>query len=304
MGGPLFAIVNPSAGGGRCGKRCGEALARLRDSGLRLETVSTTRPGHATDLAREAYASGHRRFLAVGGDGTTHEIVNGIFPRPNGGGDDGEDPVTLGMLPLGTGNSFLRDFGIDGPMPALEALMRGDERPCDVVRVEHADGTLHYINLLSVGFSARAGELTNEKFKGLGIVGYVAAVLACVANLDYPVIPIRLDGGEIDRRPVALLSFCNSRYTGGTMMMAPQAQIADGVVDVIRVGELGRARFVATFPRIFQGTHIGRHEIEQARAMRVDFVDGTPRAVMIDGEILTLNLCSLEVLPGALRVIA
>lgn len=296
----LFTIVNPAAGGGRCGKRCGEVLARLRDSGLALEEHHSRGPGDATELARRAYADGHRRFLAVGGDGTSFEVLNGIFPRPA----DHTDAVTLGMLPLGTGNSFLRDFGIDGAMPALEALMRGDERPCDVVRAVHADGTIHYVNLLSVGFSARAGELTNRRFKGLGMAGYVAAVLVCMARLDHPVIPVRLDGGEIDRRPAALLSFSNSKFTGGTMMMAPHADVADGAVDVIRVGDLPRGRFIAAFPHIFRGTHVSRPGIEETRASRVELVEGGERPVMVDGEIFTLDVRSLEVIPRALQVIA
>lgn len=297
---PYFTVVNPAAGGGRCGKRCEDALGRLRDAGLGLDVHETTGPGRATELVREAYRDGARRFLAVGGDGTSFEVINGIFPRPA----EDEDPVTVGMLPLGTGNSFLRDFGVTDAEAALGALSMERERRCDVVRTEHADGELHYINLLSVGFSADAGKLTNERFKGLGTGGYVAAVLLSVARLDYPVIPFRLNDGDVDDRPAALLSFSNSRYTGGTMMMAPNADCGDGELDVIRVGPLGRARFVATFPKIFQGTHVGRPGIEQARAERIDFVDGGSRPVMVDGEIFDLDLRALEVLPGALRVIA
>lgn len=300
MGEFFFAIVNPAAGGGRCGSRAEDALARLRDGGVELEVAHTRAARHAVDLARDAYAAGHRRFLAVGGDGTGFEILNGIFPRPDGDAD----PVVLGMLPLGTGNSFLRDFGIEGPEDALAALLRGAERPCDIVRAEHADGVLHYVNLLSIGFSARAGKLTNERFKPLGAAGYVAAVLTCVARLDHPVFEVRLDDGAVDRRRAALLSFSNSRYTGGTMMMAPAADVADGSLDVIRVGPVGRLRFVATFPHIFKGTHVGRPGIEQARARRVELLDAVERPVMVDGEILTLKLRSLEVVPGALRVIA
>ncbi len=300
MGTPVFTVVNPAAGGGRCGKRCEDALARLRAGGMDAEVAYTRGAGHATDLAAAAYDEGHRRFLSVGGDGTSFEVLNGLFPRAA----SEDDPVVMGMLPLGTGNSFLRDFGIEGADRALEALVLGEERPCDVVRVEHAGGVLHYVNLLSVGFSAQAGELTNARFKPLGPAGDVAAVLVSVARLEHPVIPFRLDGGEVDRRPAALLSFSNSRYTGGTMMMAPHAEVADGELDVIRVGQLGRPRFVATFPHIFKGTHVGRPDITESRARRVDFVGGEPRPVMVDGEIVTLDLRSLEVLPGALRVIA
>jgi YegS/Rv2252/BmrU family lipid kinase len=268
--------------------------------GQGLEVHETSGPGHATRIARRARARGRRRFLAIGGDGTAFEVLNGLFPRT--AGDDGA-PV-LATLPLGTGNSFLRDFGIEDTESAMRAIIRGTTRRCDVVRAEHEDGTIHFINLMSLAFSARAGALTNRRFKPLGAFGYILAVLSCVAGLEFPVIPIRLDGGGTDRRPCALLSFSNSKYTGGTMMMAPRADPTDGEIDVIRVGEMGRLRFTATFPEIFKGTHVESPEVEQARARRIDFVDPERQDAMVDGEILRLALRSIEVLPGALEVVA
>src|SRR6202158_6558155 len=105
----FFAIVNPAAGGGRSAKLAGPALARLREKGLQVDVIASTAPGHAVQLAREAYEQGYRRFVAVGGDGTAHEILNGIF-TPSGA----TRRISLGLLPLGTGNSFLRDFTTAG----------------------------------------------------------------------------------------------------------------------------------------------------------------------------------------------
>src|SRR5246127_4821801 len=101
----FLAIINPAAGGGRCRDQVGAALERLRKSSLAIETVETNAAGDATRLARQAYARGYRKFIAVGGDGTSYEIVNGLFPVA-----EGVEPPVLGFLPLGTGNSFLRDF--------------------------------------------------------------------------------------------------------------------------------------------------------------------------------------------------
>ena len=296
----IVAIVNPAAGGGRCGKRAGAALERLRRAGLDLDVRTTDDAGHATEIARAAYQEGSRRFLSVGGDGTTFEVVNGIFPRPEGH----EGKVTLGILPLGTGNSFLRDFQITSAEHALCALERGSSRPVDVVRTEHGDGLIHFINLLSVGFSAKAGALTNERFKALGPAGYVLAVFSCVARLQHPVFPVRLDGGAVDDRPCVLLSFSNSRFTGGTMMMAPHACPTDGAVDVIRVGRFGKLGLLRTFPRIFRGTHVDDARVEESRAKVVELGDVGQTDVMVDGEVMRLRLRRLEVLPGALEVIA
>ncbi|MCY3756273.1 MAG: diacylglycerol kinase family protein, partial [Acidobacteria bacterium] len=233
---PYFAIVNPAAGGGRCGRQAPAALERLRSQGVPLESVETQRAQQATSLCREAYRRGFRRFLAVGGDGTGFEVVNGLFPR-----EDESEPVTLGFLPLGTGNSFLRDFSHRGLDHAVEALVGRRSRPCDVMRLTHAAGAVHYINLLSIGFTADAGELTNRRYKGWGELGYLMAILRCWMGLRYPTFPFRLEeGGETHRQPCTYLTFSNSRFTGGKLMIAPQADIADGLIEITRVGAIGR----------------------------------------------------------------
>ena len=295
----FFAILNGAAGGGRCRSRADVALQELRAAGVDAEVHLTTGPGHATDLAADAYQKGQRNFLSIGGDGTAFEVVNGLFA--NGTPND----VRLGMLPLGTGNSFLRDFGIEGPVGASEAITAGSTKPVDVICAEHADGTLHYINTMGIGFVAKVGALTNERLKPLGTAGYVAAVLASVATLEYPVDPIAVDGkSEVDRRPAAFLSFSNSKFTGGAMKIAPEADVRDGKLDIIRVGQLTRLPFFSVFPKIFTGSHVDHPLIEQTQANEVDFVEQKEQPVLIDGELFHLALKKLSVLPSAIEVYA
>lgn len=299
---PFVAIVNGAAGGGRCRERAAEALASLAARGVPLDPPCFTEAaGHATVLAREAWAKGRRRFLGVGGDGTSYELVNGLFPLAC---DAGEVP-TLASLPLGTGNSFLRDFGIRDAAAAMDAIAAARSRKVDVIRVHHADGVLHYLNLLGLGFTATAGDLTNKRFKRFGAAGYVAAVLTTVVNLEHPLDVIRIDDDPYpDARPAAFLSFSNSQYTGGAMRMAPDADPSDGFVDLIRCGAIGRADLVATFPKIFRGAHVEHRLVETRRARRVEFLEPREQPCMIDGEIVPLSLRSLEVLPGVLEVMA
>lgn len=293
-----FAIINPAAGGGRCGKLAPKTIDRLRARGVELEVAETRRMGDATRLARQAYASGFRRFLAAGGDGTSYEVVNGLFPR-----ESEAERVALGFLPLGTGNSFLRDFTTNGLEHAVEAIASRRRRACDVLRLIHESGAVHYINLLSVGFTAEAGELTNRRFKSLGETGYLLAILLCWLRLHFPVFPLRLDGAaELDCRPCTYLTFSNSRYTGGQLLIAPFADTSDGLIEMTRVGPIGRWEFARTFPKIFTGEHMRHRLISHASVRCVEFELPAPMDVMIDGEVLRCRPRRIDVLPGALDV--
>ncbi len=291
-----LAVVNPHAGGGRCGRKADEALARLRKAGVAFEVARTERPGHAVEIVREAYGRGVRRFLSVGGDGTGFEVVNGLRWE----GSEG-DRATLGFLPLGTGNSFLRDFEGD----PFERIASGRTRPCDVVRVRHAGGDVYSINLVALGFPADVGEATNRRFKWAGPMGYVLGVLSCLARRPRHVLPLRADGAEAwERDPCLMLVFANSRFTGGKMMIAPDARPDDGLMEFVRLGPLGRLSIVRRLPRLFDGTYVRLPGASRRGVHRVDFDLPGPVGVMIDGEVLHLHCRSLEVLPGRVDVLA
>jgi len=296
----FYAVVNPAAGGGRCGKLASAALDRVRELGLEVEISQTGHAGEATELARTAYEKGFRNFLAVGGDGTAYEIVNGIFPHALTGGR-----VALGFLPLGTGNSFLRDFTSRGVEHTLEALKSRRRRSCDVILLHHANGDIYFLNLLSLGFPADVGELTNRRFKRWGELGYIFGVLTRLATLKHLAFPHRVNSAiEWDRRPCLFLTFSNSKFTGGKMMIAPKADPSDGQIEYVRWAPVGRMQLLRTFPRLFTGTHIDHPLASRASAQRIDFQLDGPVNAMVDGEIFRLECRSMEILPGALDVIA
>jgi diacylglycerol kinase (ATP) len=294
----FLAVVNPAAGGGRCRSLVGPALDRLRAGGISLKVVETSAPGQATVLAREGYAEGYRKFIAVGGDGTSYEIVNGLFPAGEGG------PATLAFLPLGTGNSFLRDFSDRGVEFAIEALLARRSRPCDVLRLTHDTGVLHYINLLSMGFSADVATLRARRFSGWGEVGYQSSIFISLARFRRRPFPLSVDGeSQVDRRPCLFLTFSNSKFTGGTMMIAPKAEVDDGLIEYVRWGPIGRLGLIRNLPTLYDGTHINHPLAERRPAKRIDFQFESPVDVMVDGEVFTLRCQSLGVLPSALNVV-
>lgn len=300
MGRNYLAIVNPAAGGGRSRKLLGPALERLRVGGIEITVAETQTPGDATAIAREAYGRGLRNFIAVGGDGTSYEIVNGLYPQALAG-----EPPTLGFLPLGTGNSFLRDFSHAGVEYGIESLLAQRSRSCDVMRLRHRDGVIHYINLLSMGFSADVATLRARSFSGWGEFGYVTSIFLTLARFHRRPFPVRIEGAEgFDRRSCLFLTFSNSKFTGGTMMIAPKAEIDDGLVEYVRWGPIGRLGLIRNLPGLYDGTHIEHPLAERKAVKRIEFNLDAPVDVMVDGEVLTLHCEELDVLPGALNVVA
>jgi YegS/Rv2252/BmrU family lipid kinase len=300
----FLTIINPAAGGGKCRKLVGPALERLRAGGVALETVETSAAGDATRIARDAYGRGYRKFLAVGGDGTSYEVVNGLFPDSLTAGAESDRVPTLAFLPLGTGNSFLRDFGDQGVEHAMQALLQRRSRTCDVLRLTHRNGVLYYINLLSVGFSADVNILRTRRFKRSGQLGNWVSIFLGLAQLKRRPFPVRVAGeSEYDRRPCLFLSFNNSKFTGGTMMIAPSAATDDGLIDFVRWGPIGRAGLIRNLGGLYDGTHVRHPMAESKKVPRVEFDLEGPIDVMVDGEALTVQCESIDVFPSALRVV-
>jgi diacylglycerol kinase (ATP) len=295
----FLAIVNPAAGGGKCGRLAGSALERVRQLGVELDVRETARAGQATEIAREAYHAGTLNFIAVGGDGTSYEIINGLFPEA----ETGERPA-LAFLPLGTGNSFLRDFTNRGVENTIAALRDRRRRACDVIRLRHTTGEIYFMNLLSLGFPAEVGETANRRFKGWGELGYIFAVFRHVLNLDHHAFPHRIDNSpDWNRSRNLFLTFSNSKFTGGKMMIAPNADPSDGLIEYVRWGPIGRVALLWTLPRLFTGTHINHPLAARNGVKKVEFQLESPVNVMVDGESLHLHCTSLQILPAALDVI-
>jgi len=186
----------------------------------------------------------------------------------------------------------------------MEALLRRRSTPCDVLRLKHKSGVLHYINLLSVGFSADVATLRARRFPRWGEAGYQLSIFICLARFRRRPFPVRVDGeGKFDKRPCLFLTFSNSKFTGGTMMIAPKAEINDGLIEFVRWGPVGRIGLVRNLPTLYDGTHIEHPLAERRAAKRIDFELDGPVDVMVDGEVLSLHCETLDVLPSALQVV-
>ncbi len=294
-------IVNPVAGHGNGEKTFARLKSRLQDEFPGLEIRRSERPGHAIEIGREAARDGFPRVLCLGGDGTPFEVVNGLYSA----GRPALVPE-IGLIPAGTGNSFLRDFGVTTPEEALDRILSGRRRSVDLVEFECVrDGRparLYSLNIIGVGLIADILKLTNEKLKPFGSFGYSLAVLLRLAKGMDNMIEIGTDGTVRTVRNSALV-ISNSKFTGGKMKIAPDADTADGKADLVVFRGVNRREILAIFSRVFSGRHVAHPKVETAQAAAISITGDPPQLVMADGELLGETPLRLKVLPSELTVL-
>jgi diacylglycerol kinase (ATP) len=295
-------VLNPHAGKGK-GQKVFAAIRELLERRIpKLDIKISEYAGHAFQIGRDAASQGYERVLTVGGDGTPFEIVNGLYAegRPR-------QTIELGMIPAGTGNSFLRDFAEISWRQAVENILNGRQRKVDLVEIsyvrDHKEIKQYYLNILGVGLIADILKLTNEKLKGFGSLGYSLAVMMRLAKGMRNRILLTIDGKKMEVVNSALV-ISNSKYTGGAMNIAPMADTQDGQVDVVIFQEVNRRDILSIFSRVFKGTHVGHPKVKTFRAVEID-IDSCPQELlMADGELLGLTPLRLKVLPGELTILA
>ena len=297
MNDSLLIIVN-----GKYTRSCQEKLnvsfGRLQRAKIPFKVIETQYAGHASKLARDGVRTGYRKFVSAGGDGTSYEIVNGLFPLAK------DTPVSLGFLPLGTGNSFIRDFTDQKERYTIEAIIRGRKKKIDIALLENNENSTYFINILSMGFVARVGRFRNRAFSGLGSLGYKAAVLIkAVGQKTFP-LDFKCDQ-EVSHwnKESMFVSFSNSKFTGGNMMIAPHANLEDGKIDITAAYPMKTEELLSAFPEIYKGTHISHQKIKCAQSSFITFQNAQKQPMMIDGEIIEASPKSVRVFPKALEVL-
>jgi YegS/Rv2252/BmrU family lipid kinase len=295
-------VLNPHAGKGR-GLKAFAAIRDLLERRIPNMDIKTSEyAGHAFQIGRDAASQGYERILTVGGDGTPFEIVNGLYAqgRPR-------QAIELGMIPAGTGNSFLRDFSQISWRQAVENILRNRHRRVDLVEIfymkDKKEIRQYYLNILGVGLIADILKLTNEKLKGFGSLGYSLAVMMRLAKGMHNRMQITVDGEKMEIVDSALV-ISNSKYTGGGMKIAPMADTQDGRVDMVIFQGVNRRDILNIFSRVFKGTHISHSKVKTFRATEIT-IDSCPQELlMADGELLGLTPLRLKVLPGELTILA
>ena len=278
--------------------------------GVKFSERQTSEPGDATGITRRALEAGVKRVVAVGGDGTLNEVVNGYF---DSAGETINPDAAIGLLPSGTGSDFRRSVGIESSRDAVAAITGGKSRLIDAVRAAHAsrDGsgtTRYFINVATFGLGGDVSAFVNRWRGSLPkwVGGRARFVAAAVRALDrYRLVPVEvsLDGAAHKKITSNLLVVANGRFAGGGMMLAPHARLDDGSLDVILTDGATRLDVIRELPRIGRGGYLKNKKVMETRARDVSVTAAEPMAIDIDGEMAGYTPARMTVLPSAVRFI-
>jgi YegS/Rv2252/BmrU family lipid kinase len=300
-------VVNPNSQGGKLGKRWPE-LAELIGRAFPFDVVLTRGPGDATGLAREALLDGAERIVAVGGDGTVNEVVNGFFD------EDGRQiapNACFALIPYGTGGDFRRTLNIPIATVDAAAVIAADHRRnIDVGKLELTgrDGTRTrrmFANIASFGVSGVVDRLVNESGKKLGRLSFALATARATWSYKNQRVQLVFDGDAKTRVETTIntVAVANGRYFGGAMMVAPHAEVDDGQFDVVALGDFHFGDLLKSGRRIYKGTHLTMDKVSERRARVVEAQPLEPGAVIeldVDGECSGVLPARFEVIPSAL----
>ena len=299
--GPMVLIANSVSGKGGVAKSLPEVTAKLDERGLEYEVRMTERAGHAIEIAREAAKAGTRFLVAVGGDGTIHEVVNGMIENDE---PIVEDPV-LGVVSAGTGSDFIKTFGLPAAPGVAVAHLDGPESfPIDIGKVTYTENgnevTRYFPNIAEVGIGADVVARAQRLPRWLGPTVYLAAFWLVMRKHKSAQVKVDL----VDRSyegPANNIVVANCQFFGGGMKIAPKAAPTDGLLD-IQVEHARKREAISIMPKIFKGEHLPHPDIEEFKRVKCSVESDRPLLIEADGEVLGHTPARFEVLRDLIRL--
>ena len=293
----FIITVNPH-GGKKLGPRLLNRVKPLFEAkGIELFVVETTFAGHAKELANQLNITEYDGFIGIGGDGTLHEIINGMLSRHDG------RKIPIGIIPGGSGNSYMHDLQLTDPLKAAKAIINGKTRALDTAKVEVNHIIKYSNNMIGWGLVTDVGNQA-EHFRWLGTNRYT--ILSVVEVLRHKSRPAELimDDKKIEDEFTFIIA-CNSIHVGKGMKMAPKARLDDGLIDliVIRSG-VSRTRLLQVLPKLFDGSHINEPELEYYQTSQFSLIPETDEILNIDGEIMGSTPIKVEMISNAFDMFA
>ncbi|KAA3613127.1 MAG: diacylglycerol kinase family lipid kinase [Calditrichaeota bacterium] len=286
----LLLIYNPESGGKRAAKILPEVKSYFEEKKIYVEVLITEYSWHGIELVKNANLAKYEGVIAAGGDGTLFETVNGYYQN------SGANKPPLGLLPIGTGNAFGKELGLTSYQwqKAIDIISENKPKKIDSVRLTTEGKTYHYLNIMGIGFVADVG-VSVEKIKSLGELSYLLGVLYQIAFLKSFKMILIMDGKTVQRDGI-FVEIANTRYTGSTFIMAPDAKIDDGYLDIILANKASRGRIIKLLPTIFKGEHVLDEKVEVFKAKKIRIETDIPKVLIPDGELFGSTPIDVECL--------
>lgn len=302
----VIFVVNPVSGGGRTRKQWQVVDSVLRDKGYGFDVKYTERPMHACQITSEALQSGYNHVIAVGGDGTINEVLNGFYQNAA----DGDCKAALSVIPMGTGSDFARVLSISTNVEYIEKLLTNSQvRACDVIRATYTDwngksATRCFINVADLGIGSETVIRVNKSNKAWGgFLSFLIAFLSSVIFFKSPDFTVEVDDEIVYTGKSSMVAINNGKYFGGGMMIAPMAEIDDGIMEVIILEDMSTLEFLAALPGVYKGNHLSNPKIRLARGRDVRILSEKKVSLEMDGESPGVGDLVLQILPADLKLL-
>jgi len=292
----LALIVNSISGKCRSPQIVEEIQPAFRSAGFDATVYRTEYRGHARDLAQTLPLEDLYALCVVGGDGTIHEVINGVLNRGN------ESDVRLGIIPAGSGNSVSLDCGITSPLAGVQRILDGKVRDIDVAQVTTENEVRFCINVVGWGAAVEINQFA-ERIRRLGPTRYAIAAGLHILRAKGRRVQLTLDASDIDD-DFQMIVACNTQFTGKAMRLAPRADMSDGKIDVVLVRRATRGQLLRLFRDVYTGQHLNLPCVEYRQVASLRLACPEPQPLNLDGELTGQTPVTLEVLPGRLNVFA
>lgn len=288
-------ILNPAAGRGAARRAEPIVTRAFRAQGWAVDVVRTTQPGHAQELAAQAVRQGAKHIVAVGGDGTVHEVANGLLRT--------DTDAALGVVPIGSGNDFAKLTGVyqHDPVRAVARLVTARSRRFDAGRVAGE----WFVNSVGFGFGPAVVKRRNQSRHLRGFLSYLVPIVQTFFQFDPVVFDVAAPGFR-ERGYMMMIEVCNGTTAGGSYRFAPDADPSDGKLDVCLFRRVSLPRFLMAIPRVMRGTHLTMREVALIRTAKlVVRSPEQPLLLHMDGELREpgVNECTVELERGRLNVL-
>ncbi len=295
----FFFIVNPEAGRGQSLERWNKVSAWLDSRNIQYEYALTSASGEAINLSKEAILKGYRFLVAVGGDGTLSEVLNGVFLQDK----VPSQQIALGKINTGTGNDWGKTYGLSPSfMNNAELLLNGRTRLQDVGLIRFNGQERYFINIAGAGYDSEVVFSVNQNKRKGGKLTYILHLLKCLLRYKSVEYTLVLDNCEI-KGMLFSLAAGNCNYNGGGMKILPEAIPDDGLLDITVIEDISIPDIIRYLPKLYDGSFVSHPAVKLFKSKKIRFTSGKPLKIEADGENLGEGAFEMEVIPGAIQII-